>query len=107
MTSLYLQRAGFLVSLCHDTTEARKVLQASHFDAIISDIGLPGENGLDFCKWLHSQKKYEKMPVILISGHATGFDQDVLKPCGAFMSKPVFFPNLIGKLEEFLKNGID
>lgn len=35
---------------------------------VILDIMMPGGNGLDLCAWIRKQKKFEKLPIIIMSG---------------------------------------
>jgi two-component system OmpR family response regulator len=41
-----LSQLGFEVSHCDNGLDAQQLLLAEHFDAVILDIGLPGQDGL-------------------------------------------------------------
>src|SRR5262249_48906179 len=61
-----LTSAGFTVTLAHDGKEAALAARASSFDAILSDIAMPGMNGIAL---LRSVREYDlDVPVILITG---------------------------------------
>jgi len=100
----YLQREDFDVLVCTDTQKAREILASQQIDAIITDIGLPGENGIDFYKWLQKHETFKKIPVLLVSAHAVGFDEVLSEHRDIFMSKPLFFPEVIERLNTMLGN---
>ena len=47
--------------------ELNKILVEQHFDVVISDFSLPGRNGLDVIKQVHSSNP--KTPVLILSMH--------------------------------------
>lgn len=102
LAQLYLEREGFKVYACADTEKARKMLQKHQIDYIVTDVGLPGENGLQFFDWLQEQEAYRNIPVLFVSAHAVGFDEHLTKHRDRFMAKPIFFPDLISRLKQEL-----
>jgi len=61
--------------------DAEALLAAETFDLIISDIGLPDGNGLDFCS------QHKKIPFVIMSGMECS---DLAKASGAkaYIQKP-------------------
>lgn len=55
----------FDVTIAADTKEAEKMLRSAPFDAIICDVMMPGENGIDFCARL--VKGGASTPILLLS----------------------------------------
>jgi len=102
LAKLYLEKEGFEVHACANTENARKILQNTKIDFIITDVGLPGENGFQFYDWLQSQPDYREIPVLFISAHAVGFDEHLTKHRDRFIAKPIFFPDLIERLKKEL-----
>jgi DNA-binding response OmpR family regulator len=103
MAKLYLERKDFQVHVAKDTIRARNLLSKIKIDLIISDIGLPGENGIDFFKWLKKEDDYKKIPVFLVSAHASNLaDLDPTTDVD-FFEKPLFFPRLIDKIHKILQ----
>ena len=98
----YLQRENYDVLVCTDTKNARNVLAAEPIDAIITDIGMPGEDGISFYKWLQKHETYRNIPILLVSAHAMGFDEVLREHKDIFLSKPLFFPDLIERLDRMI-----
>ena len=76
---------------CHTASmadEAFQYLEVEHYDAIISDIAMPGITGVELLKRV--QLRDENTPVILISGKGSEQDPQLLIDLGAFayVTKP-------------------
>lgn len=71
-----LSVAGYDVTAVENPLEALKLQEnGTDFDAIISDIEMPGMNGFDFVARLRgSDSKWSKLPVFAMSSHATPRD---------------------------------
>lgn len=102
IAKLYLEKNDFKVYVAKDTIKARNLLKSIKFDLIISDIGMPGESGIDFCKWLQDENQYKDIPVFLVSAHASNLADLDPKVDVDFFVKPLFFPKLIDKIQEVL-----
>lgn len=102
MAKLYLERNNFKVWVAKDTARARNLLKKFKFSIIITDIGMPGENGIDFYKWLKKEEDYKNIHVFLISAHASNLGD--LDPGSdvEFYAKPLFFPRLIERINQIL-----
>ena len=68
--------------------EAFQYLEVEHYDAIITDIAMPGITGVELLKRV--QPRDENTPVILISGKGNEQDRKSLMDLGAFayVTKP-------------------
>lgn len=67
--SLLLQRSGYKIKSCHSGEQALEILNTQFFDLVISDLLLPGVNGIDILK--HIKEKSPQTSVILITGNAS------------------------------------
>jgi CheY-like chemotaxis protein len=64
--------------VCRNVGEARAYLDGSGMfanrrkyprpDAIISDLALIGESGLEFIRWLQSDSRFQNIPTVILSG---------------------------------------
>lgn len=69
--------AGYDVTAVENPVEALKLQEAGvDFDAIVSDIEMPGMNGFDFVSALRKGGRWSQVPVVAMSSHATSRDLD-------------------------------
>ncbi len=102
LCKVFLEKAGFLVEIVLNTIEARKILEEKNIDMVITDVGLPGENGIEFYQWM-TGSKYKNLPVLIVSAHAMGFSKVLTEHRDIFFEKPIFFPSFIDRIKEILK----
>ncbi len=74
------------------------------FDVVITDMKLPGLNGLDLVKELHAAKP--RLPIILITAHGTTETAIEATKSGAYdyLLKPFEIPELIGLVGQAVSN---
>ena len=65
-------------------------------DAVLLDINLGAENGLDLVAWMRQKPETREIPVIAVTAHAMAAEQErILKSgCIACLSKPIDFQQL-------------
>lgn len=68
MIEICLQKCKFRITCAGNVAEACTQLQMESFDAVISDVMMPGEDGIAFLGRVHSA--WPEIPVILMTGHA-------------------------------------
>ncbi|MCX6807419.1 MAG: response regulator transcription factor [Patescibacteria group bacterium] len=83
-----LRKAGYAIKYTGTAEGANYLLGLERYDLILLDIGLPGKDGLDFCRGLRDHK--QEIPVIIITGRIgenceieglnTGADSYITKP---------------------------
>jgi DNA-binding NtrC family response regulator len=83
-----LLREQYECNTASSAEEAFQFLEVEHYDAIITDIAMPGLTGVELLKRV--QLRDENTPVILISGKGNEQDPKSLIALGAFayLSKP-------------------
>jgi PAS domain S-box-containing protein len=85
-----LEDGGHRVAVAIDGEEALEISAAEHFDAVVSDIVMPGMSGYDLCRQLKGREETAHIPVILLS--ALSEPMDIIRglECGAdnFLTKP-------------------
>lgn len=89
---LFLSEKGFIVSTAANAKEARGKLRSLAFDALVLDIMMPGENGLELAKSLRldGAGDLKNCPILLLTARAepneriegleTGADDYLTKP---------------------------
>lgn len=102
LLSRYLKENGLVVSEAKDVPEARKLLKLFDFGALIVDVMMPGENGMDFTAEL---KKTNSVPVLMLT--AMGEPQNRISglECGAddYLTKPFEPKELLLRIQNVLK----
>ncbi|MTJ80953.1 MAG: response regulator [Telmatospirillum sp.] len=70
-----LSVAGYEVVAVDSADKALSLREAGDsFDAIISDIEMPGMNGFDFAQAVRAEGRWAKVPLVALSSHATEKD---------------------------------
>ena len=64
-----LQKAGMTAVACFDPLEALALAARERFDAVITDIEMPGMNGLEFVGKLRELQP--DLPVVVMTAHAS------------------------------------
>ena len=68
-TLLTRERDRFTVETAAGTEEAKRRLEASPFDCVVSDYDMPGENGIEFLRW--TRERYQQLPFVLFTGQGS------------------------------------
>ena len=82
--------------------EALQYLEVEKYDAIVTDLAMPGLTGIELLKRV--QQTYLKTPVILISGRGTEQDPEDLIELGAFAY--VTKPFNLDEIEEVVERAV-
>jgi len=64
-----LEREGYAVTACRDGESGLAAMQSTHFDLVLTDLRMPGIDGMDVLRHIHESTP--DVPVIMITGHAT------------------------------------
>src|SRR6266850_1129173 len=62
-----LRKTGYSVITAEDGLEAFNLAKKEHPDLVISDVSMPGVNGLDFCRLLRTDDQLGSVPILLVS----------------------------------------
>lgn len=68
VVTLAFQESGFRVSSAENAETACRLLKKEQYDAVVTDVMMPGEDGIKFLSKIHQE--YPETPVILMTGHA-------------------------------------
>lgn len=68
MLSLFFQKCNYHITSAADAAEASTLLALEQFDAVVSDIMMPGEDGVAFLGRVHAY--WPDLPIVLMTGHA-------------------------------------
>ncbi len=100
----WLAREGFDVQAVTSLDSARAALTQATPNAVLLDIGLGTQNGLDLAAWMRRQAPLAHVPVIAVTAHAMVADREfILKAgCNDYVPKPVDFNRLRESLQRWL-----
>jgi two-component system, cell cycle response regulator DivK len=86
------ERGGFETEQAHNGHQAlAKALESPHPDLILTDIAVPGLDGIELCRRLRADERTREIPVLAITGYddrhypdrirTAGANHVLLKPC--------------------------
>lgn len=87
-----LELAGYLVVTAVDGMDALLMLRSHKVSLIISDIDMPNMNGFELTKKIRKNKKFENVPVVLITGRESeqDYEQGIQAGANAYILKSNF-----------------
>ena len=98
----YLGQAGLRVTAVADGREMQHALETAHFDLVILDIMLPGEDGLSLCRRLRAQSG---IPILMLTARGDEIDRIVGLEMGAddYLAKPFNPRELLARIKSILR----
>lgn len=101
-----LEAFGYEVFQAHDGEEGLKSAKKLIPDLILLDLVLPKIGGIEVLENLKSDAKYNKIPVVVVTGLATdGFNlKNSLAKADAYFLKPFDSVELMAAIEDLLKS---
>jgi two-component system OmpR family response regulator len=98
----YLEGNGLLTEAVADGPAMRKALEKAHFDLIVLDLTLPGEDGLSLCRTLRARSN---VPVIMLTARAEALDRILGLEMGAddYLPKPFEPRELLARIRSVLR----
>jgi CheY-like chemotaxis protein len=102
----WLEVEGYEVWPAADLKTSYEVFEKRLPDAVLLDINLGVENGLDLVAWMRQKPELGEIPVIAVTAHALVTEQEgILQAgCRACLSKPIDFQLLREELNRWLQD---
>lgn len=101
-----LGNSGAEVKTCTSSAEALSILKTWKADCLVSDIGMPGEDGYDLMKKVRALKESEggRIPAIALTGFAAVGDKTRSNAAGyqVHLSKPVILTKLTSEISRLI-----
>jgi chemosensory pili system protein ChpA (sensor histidine kinase/response regulator) len=103
--SSVLEKNKYATVLTEDGPEALEKLRKEKFDIIITDLEMPKMHGFDLIEEIRSYKKYQSIPIVILTGRAGKKHKDKGKELGAnaYITKPFKENDLLKSLEDFIE----
>ncbi len=70
-----LEAAGYEVHAASDGAEAWRILQETGADLVVSDVEMPGMNGIELTRTIRNSARFRQLPVILVTGRESEADK--------------------------------
>jgi two-component system cell cycle response regulator DivK len=102
----WLEVEGYEVWSASDLKACYEMFSKRVPDAVLLDINLGSENGLDLIAWMRQKPELGEIPVIAVTAHALVTEQErILQAgCKACLSKPINFRGLREQLNRWLQD---
>jgi signal transduction histidine kinase len=102
-----LTSKGLQVREVASVPQALEAVQAEEPDVIITDIGMPGQDGYDLLRLLRSDQRHDRIPVVAATGYVGSREQEQMAEAGfaATLSKPFDLAELLATLERVCPAG--
>ncbi len=100
-----LTKAGHQVSVSGDAEHALQFLKNTLPDVILLDWMLPGMSGVDLCRRLRSDERYQPIPIIMLTARGEERDKVLGLDTGAddYMTKPFSPRELVSRIKAVLR----
>jgi two-component system OmpR family response regulator len=98
----YLIDEGFRVAVAHSAAAARKLIDSTTFDLMVTDLGLPDEDGLSLTRHLRARCQ---AGIIILTGKGEPIDRVIGLEVGAddYVAKPVMLRELVARIRSVLR----
>lgn len=102
LIELQMNKAGYFCDTAANGEDALQKINKNIFDLVISDISMPGMNGLELLTSI--KKKKPHLPVLIITGHATIENAVKALRLGAinFITKPIRFDEVFETINKVI-----
>lgn len=104
LLATYLSQHGFDVSCAENGEQMRNLVANQHYDLIVLDIMMPGEDGLSLCRHI---RDIEGPPVVMLTAMSEEADLVVGLEMGAddYVTKPFAPRVLLARIKSVLRRG--
>lgn len=105
LLKLNLGLAGHQVTAVDDAEAALQTLNIMLPDVILLDWMLPGMSGIDLCRRLRADKRYQPVPIIMLTARGEEHDKVAALDTGAddYMTKPFSPRELVSRIRAVLR----
>ena len=99
------QRDKWSMEFVNSVDEALERAMETDFDTIVSDVNMPGKNGLDLLRTLRGHENTRAIPIIILTGNAETELKRQALDLGAtdLLNKPVGHEDLVARLNSVLR----
>ena len=101
-----LRQSGISLTVVDNGEDAIRLAREISPDVVVADVSLPGKDGFEVAEELRSPEAGGTVPVLILAGTLSPFDEERFKKCGAngVLFKPFESRELIEKVESLLRS---
>ena len=105
MLAFTLRKNDYTVITAMHGLEALDHMEVTPIDLVIADIDMPEMDGITLVKRLRANKRYQSLPVIVLTASGEDEDYSIARAAGAddVLTKPASSRELINTIEKMLK----
>ena len=94
----FLNKIGYICEIASDASEALKILHDQPFDLVISDIIMPGMDGIQFMQ--EAKRSFPHLDFVIMTGYGSDYSYVEIIEAGAadYMTKPFEMKELIARI---------
>lgn len=97
-----IELGGHKATTVATAEDAIDLLQASHFDLVITDLLLPGMSGIELSDYI--KEKYPQVKIQLISAYSDAYECEDTNLITELMAKPFRLTELLKKVNDLLSD---
>ncbi len=100
-----LRRSGFEIDTAIDGADAKVKIALDPPVLVITDLIMPNVNGYELCRWIKTNPKTAKLPVIMCSTKSEDFDRywGMKQGADAYITKPYQPKDMINAVKYLLE----
>ena len=105
LITIALRRAGLRVVVATSGGAALDMLEVEHVGCVVSDLGMPGMNGIELVRALRSRPETSTLPFLLMTGSGDADSVIAALDAGAddFLAKPIRLDEVVARVRAHLR----
>jgi two-component system phosphate regulon response regulator PhoB len=94
-----LESAGFIVDHTSCGDDAEQLIDEVMPDLVLLDWLLPGTSGIELCRRIRSNLRFDKLPIIMMTARTDRADREFAMRLGAddFLTKPFYLSDVLAR----------
>jgi CheY-like chemotaxis protein len=105
LVQVVLERGGYHVATAGSAEEALTFLSSTRPELVLTDVQLPGRDGLALAREIRRDERLAGMPIVALTALAMSEDRErvIAAGCDGYIAKPINTRTLVAELEAILQ----
>jgi two-component system phosphate regulon response regulator PhoB/two-component system alkaline phosphatase synthesis response regulator PhoP len=106
LIKIHTEKAGYIARCFLNGMEFHEFLKKNIPDLVLLDLMLPDMDGIELCKFIRSDNKLKKVPIIILSAKSDEIDRILGIEIGAYyyLTKPFSIKELLVRIKTLLRD---